>query len=158
MRCPLIVTLVGMSFFPSDGSMVKRISSLAEGKEMVFSKNRGKIILVDYWAKWCGPCLAFSPVFESIAADFALKSDKILFFKVEVSDDVPEAVEEARIEMLPTIKIYYNGNEASSLSQEGLSESNLRDSIGKMLKEIVDNDSKKKRRRRRKGGRDMKKF
>ena len=39
----------GYVIFSSDGSIVKRISSLAEGKEMVFSKNRGKIILVDYW-------------------------------------------------------------------------------------------------------------
>ena len=47
MRCHFIITLVGMSFFSSDGSIVKRISSLAEGEEMVLSKNRGKIMLGD---------------------------------------------------------------------------------------------------------------
>ena len=125
---------------------------------MVFSKNRGKIILVDYWAEWCEPCKKFAPVFESVAAEIAPKSDKVLFLKVEVSVDVPEAVEEAKIEMLPTIKIYYNGNEENSLSQDGLTESNLRDAIGKLLKEVGSSASKKKFRKKRKGGRDRKKF
>jgi len=40
-----------------------------------------EIILVDFWATWCGPCMTFAPVFEKLYQEHA---DEVIFLKVNV--------------------------------------------------------------------------
>ena len=62
-------------------------------------------VLVDFWAPWCGPCRALSPVIEEISNDFR---DKVKVVKVNV-DENPETSMKLAIRSIPTLIIFKNG-------------------------------------------------
>ena len=57
-----------------------------------------RIIIVDFWATWCGPCMTFAPVFEKIFHEY---SEDVIFLKVNV-DLNEEIVKQYRISGIPT--------------------------------------------------------
>ena len=64
-----------------------------------------KTILVDFWAEWCGPCRAVSPILDQIAAEHA---DKIDIVKLNV-DDNPQTAAKYQITSIPAMKDYQGG-------------------------------------------------
>lgn len=62
-------------------------------------------ILVDFWAEWCGPCRAVSPILDQIAAEH---SDKIRIVKLNV-DDNPQTAAKYQITSIPAMKVYRGG-------------------------------------------------
>lgn len=47
--------------------------------------NGDKPVFVDFWASWCGPCIAMEPIIEKLAAKY---SDRVVFGKVNVDDEI----------------------------------------------------------------------
>ncbi len=70
----------------------------------ILRNHKGKFV-VDFWAPWCGPCLALAPIFESVASEL---KDQISFAKVNV-DDNPALAKQYNITSIPTIIIIENG-------------------------------------------------
>lgn len=64
-----------------------------------------KLVLVDFWATWCGPCQMIAPVIASIAEE----NDKVKVCKVNVDDEQELAVKYG-VMSIPTLIFFKNGN------------------------------------------------
>lgn len=65
----------------------------------------GNTILVDYYAKWCGPCKTLMPRLSALQSDYP----NIKFVSIDVDENMPHAVE-VGIRSVPTV-IFYKGEE-----------------------------------------------
>jgi len=64
-----------------------------------------KPIMVDFWAEWCGPCRAVSPILDQIATEHAEKIDVV---KLNV-DLNPDTAMKYQITSIPTMKVFKGG-------------------------------------------------
>src|ERR671926_1483394 len=88
--------------------------------------NNNNIVLVDWWAEWCGPCRSFAPVFEEASG----KHSDIVFAKID-TEAQPELSAMARITSIPTIMAFREG--ILIFSQPGaLPSASLEELIGKV--------------------------
>ena len=67
--------------------------------------NSEDTIMVDFWAEWCGPCRAVSPILDQIASEH---SDKIKIVKLNV-DDNPQMAMKYQITSIPAMKVFRGG-------------------------------------------------
>jgi len=65
----------------------------------------GKLVIVDFWATWCGPCRMLSPLLDEVEEEMA---DKITVVKVNV-DDADEIAMRFRIMNIPTLLFFKDG-------------------------------------------------
>lgn len=79
------------------------------------------VVVVDFFATWCGPCKMLSPIFEELEEELK----EVKFVKVDI-DKNSDLVQKFKIVSVPTIKIFKNGKEVDTL-------------VGFMPKEVLKN-------------------
>lgn len=88
---------------------VQSIKSYEEFKEIT---GGDKIIVIDFWATWCGPCKMIGPVFEKISETPA--GEKLGFYKVDV-DEQSQIAGEVGIRAMPTFIFFKNGSKIEEI-------------------------------------------
>ena len=87
---------------------------------------KNEIVLVDYWASWCGPCRAFGPIFEKAAED----NPDIVFAKCDTEKETALA-SAFQINSIPTLMVFKQG--VLVYAQPGLLRASLlKELIGKV--------------------------
>ncbi|KAG7443900.1 putative thioredoxin [Guyanagaster necrorhizus] len=71
-----------------------------------------KTIVVDFWASWCGPCKAISPIFQQLSEIDDL--DVLGFYKVDV-DAQTRIAEEMEIRAMPTFAVFKDGKKIQEI-------------------------------------------
>ena len=83
--------------------IVKQIKDTTFDEEVLESD---KLVLVDFWAHWCGPCRMIAPVIDEVANEYG---ENIKVVKVN-TDENPSTAALYGIRSIPTLLIFDNGN------------------------------------------------
>lgn len=86
----------------SGTKMIKDIKTDEYFEEVV---NTSGLVLVDFWATWCGPCRMVAPILEQLSEEYA---GKLKIVKVN-ADEESELLGRFAISSIPTILVYNNG-------------------------------------------------
>ena len=65
----------------------------------------GTLVLVDFWAEWCGPCKQIGPILEEISNE---KEDKLKILKLNI-DENPETPQKYGVRGIPTLMLFKKG-------------------------------------------------
>ena len=71
-----------------------------------------ELLVIDFWASWCGPCKQFAPTFEKAAAQI---EPRARFIKIETESEQAAAAQH-NIRSIPTLVLFKNGRELDRIS------------------------------------------
>jgi thioredoxin len=78
-------------------------------QEKVLEMSKKVPVVVDFWAQWCGPCMALGPSLEKLAEEY---DGKFILAKINVEDN-PNASRTFMIRSIPAVKMFKNGEVAA---------------------------------------------
>lgn len=91
-----------------------------------------QLVIVDFWAQWCGPCKQLGPVIEKVAKDYAARGVKLV--KIDVDKDKFIAAQ-FRIQSIPTVYALFQGQPVADLTN-ARTESQLSRMLDQLLAQL----------------------
>lgn len=101
-------------------------------RQNVAEPSMTKLVILDFWAEWCGPCKALAPVLEKVAAEYADKG--VVLAKVNV-DEEGFIASQFQVRSIPTVYALFQGQPVADLTN-ARSESQLKGMLDQLLAKL----------------------
>ncbi|MBC7160374.1 MAG: tetratricopeptide repeat protein [Porphyrobacter sp.] len=101
-------------------------------RQQVVEPSRDKLVIIDFWAEWCGPCKALTPLLEKVAAAYADKG--VVLVKLNV-DEEPFIASQFQVRSIPTVYAIFQGQPVADLTP-ARTESQLKQALDQILAQL----------------------
>ncbi len=96
------------------------LKTIIEGKAFKLADLKGKVLVIDLWATWCGPCRSSTPELVSLQKEYGSKGFEVIGLDIDPDSDTPEDVKEFADEFDVNYKLAFAERElALSLMRGG---------------------------------------
>ncbi len=106
--------------------------AVEEFQQAVVAPSMNKLVILDFWAEWCGPCKALTPVLEKVAASYADKG--VMLAKVNV-DENKFIASQFQVQSIPTVYAIFQGKPVADLTS-ARTESQLGQILDQLLEQL----------------------
>ncbi|GAB5351744.1 Chaperedoxin [Qipengyuania sp. 483] len=116
----------------SMGLSIDEQKAVEKFKKDVVEPSMSKLVILDFFAEWCGPCKALTPMLEKVAAEYADKG--VALVKVDVDQDKFIAAQ-FQVQSIPTVYAMFQGQPVADLTN-ARSESQLKQTLDQILSQL----------------------